>query len=101
MGQAVAPYSCPAGYTFANAGSTVAAICASTFLSTCCTAKTTCASYTCPTSKRVASTSCAVAGGVNTCADAECCATAYNTCQNPATAALACSAGTQVTTATA
>merc|ERR1711990_110353 len=96
----VNPYSCPAGYTFANAGSTVAAICASTFLSTCCTAKTTCASYTCPTSKRVASTRCAVAGGVNTCADAECCATAYNTCANPATAALACSAGTQVTTTT-
>merc|ERR1711975_53430 len=98
--QAVNPYSCPTGYTFANAGSTVASICASTFLSTCCTAKTTCASYTCPTSMRVTSTSCAAANGVNTCADAECCATAYNTCANPATAALACSAGTKVTTTT-
>lgn len=49
---------------------------------------------------RVRSTSCAAANGVNTCADAECCATAYNTCANPATAALACSAGTKVTTTT-
>jgi len=50
---------------------------------------------------RVASTSCAVAGGVNTCADAQCCATAYNTCSNPGTTGLACTAGTSVTTATA
>jgi hypothetical protein len=103
--QVVSPYSCPTGYRNTNAGSTIAAasICASTFLSTCCTGQTTCVGYNCPTAQRVKSTPCGnTLPGVNACSDAQCCIAQYNTCESPATAALtACSTGTYVSTATA